>query len=537
MINLDKITIGDECMDALLSLKNTCDDFEVEYDVIPSISKSKSLDERQQKIADGLSAVEARMEINQRYIDEINTEIDRLTNHADGIDYMVAIGSGVVAGFIDSFWVGEFSFDRGQKWGNEKVNNFVVKIAQSQGYKGDDLQGAVKYLESKKKHRGNAPAGFGAASDSVTSDFGGGKQHHLRDFAHHPTLVGLAFSLLTQFTGNAYGTDTNGVFKIVRIKNTSYIGQDIPHKLLYGVVYWFFHMVSDMAGSNATAGAGTGLPGPLLSLAKELSVLPFFKDIKIKNMELSQWISKLFNGTLLAKRDENGKIIEAVPFDLRAEIGVAHELGRQAIPVILNECIVRGFYFIRRFSMEIKEKKVKNLSDLKNIEWKNTLPFKNRTIVRMLTISTGTFTAIDLADAAIRSAIKSGGLTPAFLSNFVLRVNFVGIGRFAIAVGTDVGMGVKRNQLRNKRISIYNEQINLINVKVFYKQADMWIAAESTGETIEEAYAMMEKTASFYIDSMEEMEGNLKKISEYVPTIEEKNPGLLSDIKDLLTWG
>ena len=60
----------------------------------------------------------------------------------------------------------------------------------------------------------------------------------------------------------------------------------------------------------------------------------------------------------------------------------------------------------------------------------------------MLTIATGTFTAIDLADAAIRSAIKSGGEPMTFLKNFVLLVNFVGVGRFAIAIGQDTLMGV-----------------------------------------------------------------------------------------------
>ncbi|MEG1427654.1 MAG: hypothetical protein RSC76_08200, partial [Oscillospiraceae bacterium] len=348
-------------------------------------------------------------------------------------------------------------------------------------------------------------------SDSATSDFGGGRQHHLRDFAHHPTVVGLAFSLLTQFTGNAYGTDTNGVFQIVKIENTSLIGKDLPQKLLYGVVYWFFHMVSDMAGSHAFAGMGTGLPGPLLSLAKELSALPFFRDAQGNVMGLSLQISKLFNGTLLATRDSSGKLINSIPFDLRTEIGIAHEIGKQAIPVIINECIVRGFYFIRRFSVELREKNVRNMKELQNINWENTLPFKNRTIARMLTISSGTFTAIDLADAAIRSAVKSGGATPAFLSNFILSVNFVGVGRFAIAIGADVGMGVKRNQLVNERIRLHSGQMFLTNTKVFYKQADMWIAAENTEKTIEEAYALSEKATLFFGESMKEIGKGLEK--------------------------
>ena len=150
---------------------------------------------------------------------------------------------------------------------------------------------------------------------------------------------------------------------------------------------------------------------------------------------------------------------------MRTEIGVAHELGRQAIPVIINECIVRGFYFARRLFNEIKENDVKCVSDLKNINWKNTLPFKNRTIVRMLTISTSTFMAFDVADAAIRS----GG----FNASCILRINFVGVGRFALAIGTDIGMGIKKNKKEKERSAALSEYIGLYNIKIYYRKADL----------------------------------------------------------------
>ena len=69
----------------------------------------------------------------------------------------------------------------------------------------------------------------------------------------------------------------------------------------------------------------------------------------------------------------------------------------------------------------------------------SVFPFRNRTIVRMITISTGTMEVIDLEDATIRS----GGN----LGVFVLRVNFVGVGRFAIACSADVMMGIKKERL------------------------------------------------------------------------------------------
>ena len=150
------------------------------------------------------------------------------------------------------------------------------------------------------------------------------------------------------------------------------IGNSLPEKISLGVIQWFFHLVSDVAGSYGSirkGSMGTGLPGPFVSFAKEVSSLPFFRKLDEKgNKELSAWISKLFNGTLLGKRDENGKVIEAVKFDWRTELGIRHQIGKQAIPIIINECVVRSFYFIRRLTWEIKEKNIRAFADLKRID-------------------------------------------------------------------------------------------------------------------------------------------------------------------------
>ncbi len=504
-------------------LKLAVDDFEVEYEIMPL-----EIDDRRAEIRENIERLDEQLEVNLQKIEEMNTEIDRLTNHADGIDYTIAVVSGVIAGIIDSVWVGEFSIDRANEWGSKKVDDFVMKIAKKQGYKGDDLSKAIKHLEDK----------YEIAADKATNAFGGGKQHHLRDFSHHPTPVGLIFSMLTQFTEKAYGTDVAGVFKIVSVDASTLIGKNLPEKITFGLINWFFHMVSDMAGSSSSVekgSVGTGLPGPLVSFLKEISALPIFRTMnKDGYKEFSVWISKLFNGTLLGKRDENKKLVEAVKFDLRTEIGVAHEIGRQAIPVIVNECIVRGFYFLRRLFAELKENNIKSVSDLKNINWKNTLPFKNRTIVRMLTISTGTFTAIDMADAAIRTVIESGGFNP---GKFLLKVNFVGIGRFAVAVGSDIKMGIRRSKKRNERMAIYNQQIHLLNAKVFYYEADMWISAESAGKSMEELYGIAENSIRFTFESIAEIEKNMDKIDKHLEKAEQNNPGLMQDMLDILTWG
>jgi hypothetical protein len=136
-----------------------------------------------------------------RIIYDLDSQIDLLSSQADKFDYLITIGSGVLCGLLDILWVGDFSLERGRDIASDRIDGFVTKTAKLLGCKDDDLKSAVKFLEKK----------FPIPSDGNTPDFGGGLLHHLRDFAHHPTIVGLVFSLLAQFTYKAYGTNVNGV--------------------------------------------------------------------------------------------------------------------------------------------------------------------------------------------------------------------------------------------------------------------------------------------------------------------------------------
>lgn len=397
-------------------------------------------------------------------LSEVNEKLDSFLNHADKMDYAFAVASGLCAGIVDSLFVGEFSLEKAHSWGSEKTEKFVVKIAKSQGYKGDDVKGAIVYLAEEKKHKDDKIAkGFHLAADSNTNSFGGGKQHHLRDFAHHASITGLAFSMLTQFTKKSYGTDTAGRFIMVDVEDTAFIGKDIPQKFLFGTVYWFFHMVSDVAGSGDLLSEGTGIPGPVLSIAKIFASTPLFRNqLNNKgNRELSVFISKLFNGTLLGDRDENGKLIP-LRFDFRTELGILHEIGRQTVPVILNEVLVRSFYFLRRLIGEIRDKRIPSLEDMNLIEWKCIKPDGNRTIDRMLTISTMTFTIADTTDAAIRSAVESGGNWVIFTGKFLTRFNYVGAGRAAIAIAKEVSNESKEAQLVHEKMILTEKKTTII---------------------------------------------------------------------------
>lgn len=366
-------------------------------------------------------------------IESIEEDAGGRAQEDSSFDYKMAAACGVVAGLCDSFFVGKFSLDRANEWGYSKVNEFVVWIAeQHSDFKGESLRDAITFLEKK----------YPFVGDKATANFGGGLQHHLRDFSHHFSPVGLAFSVLTQFTGEIYGTDQYGEFIAIPVGarwfDEGLIGKNFCEKLFLGVTGWFFHMVSDMAGSSSNPGVGTGIPGPVLSLIKELSALPVFGNAMDPELGLRKFVSKMFNGTFLMQVNEDGHK-EPRRFNLRTEIGIAYEVGRQSFPVLLNECLTRCCYFLRHLYLEVQKIDIKSLNDLGKSDANKFLPFNNPRVVRMVSIASATFTVADMVDAAIRAAVAGlPNKSKDSAVEFLVRINYVGVVRLIFAVGVDI---------------------------------------------------------------------------------------------------
>lgn len=547
------------------------DDFKVEYEVLSPIDIEDTKNPERRKIVLEMQNLDNQINAIEAEINKMDVEIDRLTNHTDGIDYAISVTCGIITGIIDSLFVGEWDFKKAKAISNKEINEKILKFANkdpryseflSNKIKNKDpnrLDNAIEFLEKTYKLPGDGS--YKQFKNIGITD----STHHLDDFCHHPTLIGLLCCILVQFTGNAtYRSSTGAIIKTpVEVNDYGkFVSDNNWGKVFAGIINWFFnlvqtiknrkgHLLSDMAGSSSSVGKGNegaGLPGSFLSLAKELSALPCFADTNF-----AENLRKAFqNGIGTGKSQLDLGAFNSLfagassKVDIRTENAVKHELKRQAVPIIINEIFVRALYFVRRFIWEMKEK-----SSILDIDWKKTIPLKNRTIVRMLTIATGTFTAVDVADAGIRAIVKSGGINPETLANFILRVNFVGIGRFAIAIVTDAGMGVKRNHLMKERIGALSQQMALLNAKVSYKcaevcivesdvleqQKQMWISAQNTEETLNAIYEQTKDNMYFFYDSLVEIQQNYEMISKYRNSIEEHNKGLKKDIINICKWG
>ena len=153
-----------------------------------------------------------------------------------------------------------------------------------------------------------------------------------------------------------------------------------------------------------------------------------------------------------------------------------------------------------------------------------------------MSIATTTMTSIDLVDALINSLIKSNGNQINFMGGFLLRINYVGVGRTFIALTTDMIMGIELHNRRNDRIKLMNEYNAMANKKIFYKENDVWVQAIDTKKAIDEAIMAQIKANDTLIKSMNDNKEDMKKISNNIDSAENKNPGLKEDIKNIIDW-
>ena len=503
-------------------LKGT-DDFEVEFTILQQDNSSELIEEDNCWVDYDIDRLNSK-------IAKLDKDIDILSNDADKLDNAVAIASGLLCGLIDSFFVGEFSFKEGMEITNEKMEQKIINLAKRHGWEGikkgerkgqTPLDAAIAFLEDK----------FKMPSDPLEHQFGGTRQHHLRDFAHHHSPIGLFFSILTQFTGRAYGTDTNGVFMSIKVPEEM-IGTDWKKKWAIAVTDWALHLASDMHGSSATAGAGTGIPGPIVSLLKAISALPIWgtkphiPGEQPNPNSLSLFTAKLYNGTLLGQRDENGKLVP-VKIDLRGEKAIWQQMGKQSVPVIINDVLVRVFYFIRRLYIALKDNDIHSWNDITKLNWRKIIPVYNRTINHMMLVASGTFVAVDFGDAAIRSAIKCGGSLEKFTAEMLLRVNYPGIGRFVVALGVEGHMELRRSKKRTERMALMTELLQANTVRLFDTQKQTWIAAAQAERVINEMYEIAEKCDPIIVKSLKDNNDDFESIESYAGGIKENNSWII----------
>ena len=508
------------------------------------------------EMLDFTNEIEARLDEIECQIDDLDVSIDKLTNHADKLDYSIAIACGLLTGIIDAIFVGKWDFANAKAWSNKEINEQVIDFAQQdpeyQSFlarkhgdnKENRLNNAVEFLEKKYKLPGDGEWNFKDSKINSSS-------HHLDDFCHHPTFVGLICCVVVQFSSDPksiYFDSTGNPMNLPVTVNEygKFIGRNKVEKLFAGIINWFFnvsqtianrkgHLMSDMAGSYSSTKRktqGMGIPGGFLSTMKELSSLKCFRDTNFPSNLRKAYEHGIGGNKNQIDLGAFNALFEGVSskFDMRTEMAIGHELKRQAIPIVINEVLVRACYFVRRLIVELKA-----TDSILNMNWNNVIPFGNRTIERMMTIATGTFSAIDTLDAVIEGAFNSKANWAEFGRQVVLRLNFVGIGRFTIALGTDTIMELRKGKKFQERMLLKAQSLYLLEAKMYCGDKLMWSALKDADQSIKSLYEAIQQVSAQVAEDVMAIQKSTQEIQNSdMESIEEHNEDLTAALSDIL---
>lgn len=311
----------------------------------------------------------------------------------DKYDYLVAVGCGFIGGLIDVFLVGAPGDSILGVWTDRQVDNVILAFSKKMGWSpktGNDNNVNLAILNLENQSKINYDQRY--SSDVEDMFQMSTKNHHMKSLGHSPDIIGLFFSVLDQFTNTATFIDDG---KLIRIKTDNYElqGNNLISKLFCGVVNWFMHLMSDVAGSSTASERGSGI------------VIPFYE------------LFGLCNFGSFSVGEQNATISEIA---VKAfESGYDFRFGMtQAIPVTVTELLIRLIWALRRrfqYRMPLKE----------------CIPSSKYADLRvMLLLGNGTLCVIDGIDAAVRS----GGN----ILLFVLRLNIVAWFRLIMLVLKEV---------------------------------------------------------------------------------------------------
>ena len=142
---------------------------------------------------------------------------------------------------------------------------------------------------------------------------------------------------------------------------------------------------------------------------------------------------------------------------------------------------------------------------------------------------------IDLSSAFLSSIIHYKGSLIEIGKEFILKINFVGVGRLAISIGNETIMNMRKNKIIKERMELNNELLYLMKTKIIIGEKNIWVAAEETEKSIAKLLTIIEKTKIIIDNDISEIYLDIDEIEDInLSKIEENNFGLINELLDIL---
>lgn len=236
------------------------------------------------------------------------------------------------------------------------------------------------------------------------------------DFASDFSMMGLVSSIVEKVFGKEIGYDENNNLVINEAKET-FDNLSFLEKVEFAIFEWFLEQV-DQYKQNGKFKEQLKNILEWRSIVKKLEpIIKDFSQINLSKEELKQWFVNLI-------QDKNQRISK---LDF---------LQKENIPTQFNRIMIHTYVHIKNLIEQVREHKITTLEGLEIINF-NRID-NERVILRLETVSTGVFFAMD-ASAAVIQARKCGAEANVFgiLKVFANTINFSNILTFTYVVKQD----------------------------------------------------------------------------------------------------
>ena len=253
-----------------------------------------------------------------------NRTLFQNNDKCDKYDYLTAVGCGAIGGLIDIFLVGTPEESVLGRWTDSQTDKYVMNFAKKMGWnpkpgKENNARSAIGFLE--RHFRVNYDQRYGSDVNNLFKMET--KNHHMMSIAHSPDIIGLFYSILNQFTSTS-SFIANGELIMITTDTFELRGNNFISKLFCGIVNWFGHIMSDIAGSSHRKGRGSGI------------VIPFYELFGFCTFgQFNGEKNKQDLATIATSAFKKG-------YDFR--FGLA-----QSIPVIITDLLIRFIWAFRRY--------------------------------------------------------------------------------------------------------------------------------------------------------------------------------------------
>lgn len=356
----------------------------------------------------------------------IDGEFEEGVGEKDHSYYLVAAASGVLTGTLACINLSDETLYKINEWKNKDWDKYISIVANLAGYTAKDIKGAKTFLKER----------FVPFVDAeLQSEVQEGLDTWLNYLSNHPSLAGLVFSIFTQFSEERYCFKDKDIEKEA-VPEYYAIGRDTVERLAYGVLYWVFNLSIDVAISKIAVLEESNIPQAIVKILKELYRLPIFAEIPKNYRDAEQMYSELIkkifvDHNILNKDDSEKNDLYGLFQSLSGKIFL------ECFPVVLNECIVRSFYAVKKLIEEIKDKDIREFEDINKVDLNAIKPFNNRLISKMILVSSGNFVAVNVAGAALKAVINHDKQNGKFKETMLSEIKIAGVGRFFVACIAD----------------------------------------------------------------------------------------------------